>query len=172
VRVMGTRVIVQWVLDELKTRETYRVEREMVSSLRAAVGEGGDAEIPERRHPRLEDRSHHSITLEIDPADPSRAVIQVEVAGELRMLRLGLHRHRVGEVLADVAPGAEQALLLAAPERDAHRARERKLEGLEDAESLEGDRAAGAVVGCTRSAVPAVEVGAQHHHLVALLGAG
>src|SRR5262249_44954828 len=116
VRVMGTRVIVQWVLDELKTRETYRVEREMVSSLRAAVGEGGDAEIPERRHPRLEDRSHHSITLEIDPADPSRAVIQVEVAGELRMLRLGLHRHRVGEVLADVAPGAEQALLLAAPE--------------------------------------------------------
>src|SRR4029453_6767118 len=85
--------------------------------------------------PRLEQRHRRRVLLRVDAADAAGAVVDVEVRGELRMLRLQEERTPraapvlrlprllgVGaraEVLLDVGTRAQQALLLAAPQPDA-----------------------------------------------------
>ena len=95
---------------------------EMVGAAGVADRQRGHPEVLERLHPRLEDRRDRFVPLQVDAADRAGAVVDVEVAGELRVLRLQLHRRRIAEVRLDVRRRAEQPLLLAAPQPDAHRA--------------------------------------------------
>ena len=81
------------------------------------------------------------------------------------------HRRTRREVLVDVRARAVEALLLAGPEADADRAARLHVQGLQDPHDFHRDDRAGAVVRRARAAVPRVEVGADHHDLVLLVGA-
>src|SRR5258706_10346837 len=135
VRVVRAARIVELVLYELEAGQTERVEREMVGAARVAQRDGVGAQVPERLEPRLEDRTHRRVLLTIDAANPARAVVEVEVGGELRMLgldgdgagRLPLERReeelaRLGgertarEVLRDVGPPPVEPPLPPPPE--------------------------------------------------------
>ncbi len=88
------------------------------------------------------------------------------------MLGRELHGLAVGEVLLDVGVRSVEALLLAAPEREADGAVHFEVERFEDASRFHDHGAAGGVVGGAGAAVPGVEVGAQHDDLVLLAAAG
>ena len=114
------RAVVQRVLDELEARQADGVERQVIGA--AGIADRHAWSTPrslERREPRFEDRPHRVVALQVDAADLAAAVVEVEVAGELGVLRLELHRLRVGEMLLHVGARAEAALLLAAPQPDA-----------------------------------------------------
>src|SRR5579859_2203761 len=119
---MGSALIVERILNELEAGQADGVERKMIGAAGVAHGERRDAEILERRNPLPEDRLLCGIALEIDPADLSGAVVDIEVRIERLPLRLGfdgtggladelrqLHRLRIGgeregsEVLFDIA---------------------------------------------------------------------
>ena len=67
---------------------------------------------------------------------------------------------------------AVQSFLLAAPEREADRAARLRADRSENARRLEHRRGAVCVVRCARRGVPRIEMGADHHDLVAQLGIG
>ncbi len=75
-------------------------------------------------------------------------------------------------MLGDVGDRAAQALLLAAPQRQANRAPRCHPDRLQDADRLEHHRRANGVVGGAGGGVPRVEVTAQHHHLLRPVAAG
>ena len=93
-----------------------------------------------------------------------------ERARQRRVLRA--ESRDAAEVLLDVGPGAEEPLLLAAPEGDADGAAGLEAEGLEDADGLHHHGDAGRVVGGAGAAVPGVHVAAEHDELVLQVGAG
>ena len=66
----------------------------------------------------------------------------------------------------DVGARSEEALFLAAPERQANGSIELEVQRLEDAHHLDHHRAAGAVVGRAGARVPGIEVRPDHHDLV------
>src|SRR5580692_5970246 len=82
--------------------------------------DGGTGEIFEGSKPGFEDRPHHVVALQINPAYLSGTVVDVEVAGELGVLRRELHGFGVAEVLFDISLRAEQALLFPAPQAHAN----------------------------------------------------
>ena len=112
------------------------------------------AEVLERFHPRLEDRRHRLVALQVDATNQAGAVIDVEVAGELRMLRLQLHRRRIAVVRLDVFLRAEQPLLLTAPQADAHGAAQLDAADLQQSHRLHHDGRSGGVVGRAGPGVP------------------
>src|SRR5437867_556356 len=115
VRVVGARVVVQRILDELKAGEAHSIEGEVISSAGVADGERVHAEIVEGDHPRGKYRGHHFIPLQIDAANLAGAIVDVVVGIELGVLRRRIHHFGIGEMLFDVGAGAEQALLFAGP---------------------------------------------------------
>ena len=103
------------------------------------------------------------------PARAAGARIDVEVAGEVRVF--GLRVLERAEVLLHVGLRAEQALLFAAPQRQANRPARLDADRLQDADRLHHHRAADGVVGRAGRRVPRVEVTAEHHDLLRLVGA-
>ena len=75
------------------------------------------------------------------------------------------------EVRRHVARRANQPLLLTRPEPDADRAAQLHAADLQDAHRLEHRRRSRGVVGGARGGVPRVEVRAEHHDLIGLVGA-
>ena len=71
----------------------------------------------------------------------------------------------------DIGDGAEQALLFAAPQGDADGTVQLHIKRFQDAHRLDGHTRSGAVIGRAGAAVPAIEVPADHHHLVFLAAA-
>src|SRR5262245_65250320 len=53
------------------------------------------AEAAERLHPLPEDRRDRIVALQVDPANRPGSVVDVEVAGELRVIRFELERTKV-----------------------------------------------------------------------------
>ena len=117
---------------------------------------------------------------------------RLKYAGELRVLglegqrarRRAQERRNVGragrrwrrlrppaEMRRNVALGAEQSLLLAAPEADADRALRLDSQSLQDAHGLHGHDRSRAVVRRAGAAVPGVEVGAEHDDFALLVRA-
>src|SRR5690606_18078879 len=185
VGVVDVAEVVQPVLYELEAREPGAVEGDVVGAAGVARGDHGGADVVERLQPGLEDRHRGQVLLRVDAADPAGTVVEVEVGAELLVRRLalelaavaaeerrqpgllGVGRLRVrGEVLGDVVGRADQALLLAAPQRDADGAARLGADRLEDAHGLHHHRDAGAVVGGAGGGVPGIHVRADHHHLV------
>src|SRR5207244_2209487 len=134
IRVMGTRLVLDGILDELETGNADGVERQMVRTTRVAHSDGVHAQVVKRQHPGLKYGLDRGIFLKIDAANFSRAVINIEVSRDFGLFRL--HRDRTGlapkqswhsfhvglvhgrtrpEVLLYIALRPEQALLLAAP---------------------------------------------------------
>src|SRR6202012_2849544 len=124
-----------------------------------------DAEVPERLDSRAEGRLPRRVALQIDAADFSGAVVDVEVDIERLPLRLSfngargledelreLDRFRVGgervgaEVVPHVALRTKKALLFAAPQRDADGAAWMDVERFEDADGFHRDDRARAIV--------------------------
>ena len=60
------------------------------------------ADVVERLHPRLEDRRDGFVALEVDAANRAGAVVDVEVAGELGVIRLQRHGGAIAEMVGDV----------------------------------------------------------------------
>ena len=87
------------------------------------------------------------------------------------MIGLELHVFARGEMFRDVGARPEDPLLFAAPEREAYRAIEPKVQRFQDAHHLDHDGAARRVIGRARATVPAVEMRADHHDLIALASA-
>ena len=98
------------------------------------------------------------------------AGVDVEVAGEVGVLGLRVLDHP--EVLLHIRLRSEQALFLAAPERDADRAARLDADRLQDADRLHHHRAADGVVGGAGGRVPRIDVAAEHHHFLRLVAAG
>src|SRR5207249_4568576 len=120
VGMVSARVVVQRILDKLKTGQADRIEGQVIGAAGVADGERIHTEVVERFHPGGEDGGHHFIALEIDAADFAGAIVNVVVGVELGMFRRRLHYFGIGEMLLDVGAGAEQALFFAGPEADAN----------------------------------------------------
>src|SRR5262245_27461522 len=129
----------------------------MVGPAGVLNADGRHAEVAKRREPLLEKRAHRFVLLEIDAANASAAIIQIEVTRQLRMLRLERQRHRIREMRLDVPTRAKQALLFATPQGEAHRSIQPKVERFQHAHDLDYDCAAGAVVGSASAAMPGIE---------------
>src|SRR5689334_21809154 len=99
---MRARAVFHWILDELKTRQSDGVIRQMVGSASVPNGRRGHAEILERSYPRFENRSHHVIALEINTPDFACSVVVVEVTGKPGVLGGELHSLRIAEMLFDI----------------------------------------------------------------------
>ncbi len=133
----------------------------------------------------LEDRLHCCVFLQINAADASAAVVEIEVAGNLRILRLEFDRacrfsvefgefefigstgaRNESEVLLYVVVGSELAFLLAGPKCDANGAARLHLQCVEYTHDFHGDDRSGAVIRCTCRGGPRIEMSADHHDLV------
>ena len=77
--------------------------------------DGGRALVAERRQPGFKQRAHRIVSLQVHAANLAAAVIQVEIAGQLGMLRQKLHGFGIAEMLLHVGLRAIQPFLLAAP---------------------------------------------------------
>jgi hypothetical protein len=65
----ASRVVLERILNELKSRQANRIKREMVGAAGVANGDRVRAEVGKRLQPRLEDRPHRVVALEIDAAN-------------------------------------------------------------------------------------------------------
>src|SRR5689334_19971414 len=135
----------------------------MIGAAGVADRDGGSAEVLKWCKPRLEHRAHHVVVLQVDAADLARAVVQVEIARQFRVLGLERHGFAVGEVILYIRFRTEQALLLASPQRDAHRTWHVEFQRFEDPYYLHGYGASGSVVGGAGAARPGIEMRSQHH---------
>src|SRR5580700_4953114 len=89
---MAARTVIQRVLDELESGDADAVKRFVIGAAGIAQRDGGNAKVFEWLHPLGEDRSHGSILLQVDTANLAAAIIKIEVAGNLLILRLELDR--------------------------------------------------------------------------------
>ncbi len=131
---MRARFVFDGILNELKSWNAGRIERQMIGAARIAHGECGHAEILERAHPAFKNRRDRLIFLQVNAANLARAVVHVEIRRHPGLLRL--HRDRASfvpqqgrlvlhqrivdrrpraEVMLDVSLRAQQALLFACP---------------------------------------------------------
>ena len=139
----------------------------------------------------FEDGRDGFVFLQIDAANFSGAVVDVEVGGNFCLL--GLHGDRSGfaaqqgrhafhagivhgrtraEMLFDITLRAEQAFFFAAPQADADGAAGLDVERFQNAHGFHHDDGACAVVGRARAGVPGIEVRAEHDDFIFLVGAG
>src|SRR5258707_15473379 len=91
VGVVRARVVFDWILYELEPRDAGSVEREMVGATGVAHGQRIHAEIVEGLHPGLKDRLYGGVLLHEDAANLARAIVHVEIDGNLCLLRLDRH---------------------------------------------------------------------------------
>src|SRR5260370_39502869 len=112
----------------------------MGGAARIAVGNRGDAQILQWRHPLFKDMIHRSISLGIDAANLARSIVDIEIRGnkllfrfeserprglpqklrQLHLLRSGRQREAT-EMLSCVSLAAEEPLFFARPQRNADR---------------------------------------------------
>ena len=87
VRVVRARVVFDFILDELKSRQADAIERLMVRAARVRNRNRAGAHIAEGHQPLSEKISEGAIALQVDTANFSGAVIQIEIARELFIVR-------------------------------------------------------------------------------------
>jgi len=85
---MRARFVVEAILNELEARDSDGVERLVIGAARVAVGDGGDAQVFQRLDPLRKDRADGGVFLQLNAEDFAGAVIDVEVAGNFRLLGL------------------------------------------------------------------------------------
>src|SRR5438445_6532452 len=166
VGMVSARVVVQRILNKLKTGQADCIERKVIGAAGVADGERVHAKVMERLHPCGEDGGDHFIPLEIDAADFAGAVVNVVVGVELGVFGSRLHHFGIGEMLLNVSAGAEQALFFAGPEADANGAAHLEASGLENADGFEHHAGACAIVGGAGATMPGIDVRADDNDFV------
>ena len=129
-----------------------------------------DADVLERLQELADDRGRLRRAEDARAARAARAGVDVQVRDELRVL--GLLCFERAEVLLHVCLRSEEALFLAAPQRDADRAPWLDANRLEYPRGFHHHRAADRVVGGAGCRVPRVEVAAEHDDFVLLVRPG
>ena len=144
----------------------------MIRPAGIANGQGRHAEILEWLHPGLKHRRDGLVTLQVDTSNRAGAIIDIKVTCEFRVIGFQVHVGSIGEMLCDVGARAENALLLAGPQRETHGTPQPKMRCLQNAHGFEHDGRAGCIVRRARSGVPRIEMRAEHDKLVSLVGSG
>src|SRR3954453_8110634 len=85
---MRARSVVKHVLDKLKSRYAYRIERLVIRSTRIPHRDCADPKVAQWPNPLLEDPRDRRILLQVNPTNLSSPVIDVEVSRNFRLLRL------------------------------------------------------------------------------------
>src|ERR1035438_7231097 len=91
----GDGAVVQRVLDELEAGQANGCKAQVIRAAGIANGDRGHAHVAERSEPRLEDRPHGFMALQVHTADFAASVVQVEVAGEFGEFGNELNRSAV-----------------------------------------------------------------------------
>src|SRR5450631_1390245 len=86
------RLIVTWILDELESWDPDLIERFVVRGAGVTHADGSDPKVFERRHPLIENRNHGGIVFGIDTQQLSSAVVEIEIAGNQRVLEFDFKR--------------------------------------------------------------------------------
>src|ERR1700719_974974 len=89
---MRSRSVIQHVLNELEARNADGIKRLVIGAAGISHRDRADAQVAKWCNPLLENLSDRRILLQVDPADFSRAVVDVEVSRNLRLLRLDDNR--------------------------------------------------------------------------------
>src|ERR1041384_2457549 len=84
---MCARVVFNLILNKLESRQTNRVKRQVIGAARFRDRERVRAHISERREPLPEQRTNAFVPLQINAANLARAVIEIEVAAQIFVLR-------------------------------------------------------------------------------------
>src|SRR5207245_9857295 len=116
-------------------------------------------------HSTTEDQRDALVALQVHATDRSSAVVHIETARQLGVLRLELHVLRIGEVLLYVRLRSEQALLLTGPQADAHGPAELHAALLQDPHRFEHDRRPRCIVRRAGAALPGIAMHAEHDEL-------
>src|SRR5437773_12047531 len=106
------RVIVERILDKLKTGQPNSIEGKVIGSAGVADGARVHSDVAERLHPRGKDRGHHFVPLQIDAANHARSIIDAIVGVEPSMLLEGLHYFWIGKILLYIGSLSKEAPLL------------------------------------------------------------
>src|SRR6516165_6911507 len=85
-------VIFDRILDELESGKTNRIKREVVRATCIRGRQRRGSEVLKRRKPRSENPSHCFVALQVDSAHLTRPVVEIEVNGEDRVIRLECQR--------------------------------------------------------------------------------
>src|SRR5215472_16854743 len=91
---MRARSVIERILNELEAGNPDRVERLVIGAARVSHGNRADSQIREGSDPLLEDGSDGRVLLQVDAANFSRPVVDVEVSGNLLLLGFQLDRSR------------------------------------------------------------------------------
>src|SRR6266404_4321387 len=90
---MRSRVVFNRVLNELKSRQADSIKRQVIRAAGVRDRKRLRAEIPEGREPLPEQRPHRFVALEIDAANFSGAIVEVEISVKLFVFGRG-HQFR------------------------------------------------------------------------------
>src|SRR5882757_5393441 len=85
---MRAGLILDGILNELKSRDADGVERKVIGAAGIAHGECIHTEVFEWLYPSFKDGSYGCVLLQVHAADFSGAVVYVEVGGDFCLLRL------------------------------------------------------------------------------------
>src|SRR3972149_2777641 len=164
---MGPRIVLYGVLNELETRKADRIEREVVRSSGVGEGDRFRCRIIERCKPLAENAACFLVPLQVNSSESAGAVVMIEIYGEFLVSRFCLqrsrcsshhHLHHIRLPLAvgvfHISPRTKQALFLAAPERNSDGSARLQAKLLDNADSLQGCRRTGTVIGSSRACVP------------------
>src|ERR1041385_3414660 len=80
------RVVFDLVLNKLEARQTDRIKRQVVRTASVRNRECGCAEIAERCEPLTEERTNTFVALQVNTANLSRPVVEIEVAAQFLVL--------------------------------------------------------------------------------------
>ena len=79
VRMVGAALVVEHVLNELESGDAHRVKAQVIGAAGVAIGDGGNAEVLQRRNPLRKDRRNGPVSLRVDAANFAGAVIDIEI---------------------------------------------------------------------------------------------
>src|ERR1043166_5627391 len=88
VGMMGAGHVIDWVLDELKSRQADAIEGKMIRAGGVRERQGFRAEIIERLKPAAKERAHGFVALHVNTANFSGAVVEIEVGGQFIVFEL------------------------------------------------------------------------------------
>src|ERR1041385_1480341 len=77
------RVVFNLVLDELEARQSDCVERKVISATGVGKSQRLGPQIAKRCQPLTEQAGNLIVALQVHAADLARAVVEIEIAGEL-----------------------------------------------------------------------------------------
>jgi len=154
------------VLNELETRQTNPVEREMVGAACVFRRYRSGPQVVERFEPLGKNRSCFLIALQIHPSNFTGPIIDIEVSRYVVAFFVEFSGARFDQVIGHVIFRAMQTLFLTTPERQPDGTTGFDANRFQNSNGLHHHRTSGSVVGSPRSRMPGVEVGTQYHYIL------